>query len=114
MHKITIIILTILFFSGCTYYQPAPTYTNTVKTSKYDQSWSAAIGAFADQGVRITAQDRGAGIIQGTRNGIELTGNIRRQANSAVRVEFDSSGDIKSDPELIQRITGSYNSRMGR
>ncbi|WP_428356703.1 hypothetical protein [Methyloprofundus sp.] len=97
------------------YTQPATAvYTTKSSTSKFDQSWSAVIGALSDQGVRITTQDRGAGIIQGTRYGIEVTGNIRTQADNSVHVQFDTSGETKSDPQLIQRITDSYNRRMGR
>ncbi|RLA24977.1 MAG: hypothetical protein DRQ62_03885 [Gammaproteobacteria bacterium] len=109
------LILMAALMTGCTYYQqPATKAYSTNRPSKFDQSWSAAIGAFADQGVHITTQDRGAGVIQGTRNGIEVTGNIRTQANGSVRVEFGVTGAKKNDPTLIQRITGSYNGRMGR
>jgi len=101
--------------SGCTYYQPAPVvYASAVKISKFDRSWSALVGALADQGVRITAQDRGAGIVQGNREGINVTGNIRTQADGSVRIEFNTSGATKRDPALIERITRSYNGRMGR
>ena len=107
--------LTVFLVSGCTVYQPAPAvYTTTATTSKFDQSWSAAVGALSDQGVRITSQNRDAGIVQGTSNGIYITGNIRTQADGRVRVEFDTSGATNRDPRLIDRITQSYNGRMGR
>ncbi len=115
--KIIITALAAILISGCTYYQPVPApavYTTVNKTSKFDQSWSAVVGALADQGVRINVQDRGAGVIQGTRKDIEVTGNIRTQADGRVRVEFNTSGATKSDPTLIERITRSYNGRMGR
>jgi len=120
--RIYIIPLTTSLLSGC-YYGPAPVYyqakpvavyTSTSTTSKFDQSWSAMVGAFSDQGIRISTQDRGAGVIQGTRYGINIKASIRTQADNSVRVQFDTSGDTASDPALIQRITGSYNSRMGR
>ena len=114
--KIYIIItLTTVLMTGCTYYRPAPVvYSTTTSPSKFDRSWSAAVGAFADQGIAITSQDRGAGVIQGSRGGINVTGSIRTQADGSVRVQFDTSGATKNDPTLIQRISGSYNSRMGR
>ncbi|BCG64255.1 MAG: hypothetical protein methR_P2028 [Methyloprofundus sp.] len=115
--KIIIITVASMLLTACTYYQPVPApavYTTVNKTSKFDQSWSAAVGALADQGVRINVQDRGAGVIQGTREGIEVTGNIRTQADGRVRVEFNTSGATKSDPTLIERITRSYSGRMGR
>lgn len=114
MKKIIIVLITIAI-TGCTYYQPAPAYYPlTSSIAKFDRSWSAATGALADQGVRITAQDRGAGIVQGNRNGIDVTANIRTQADGGIRVEFNTSGATKSDPLLIQRINHSYSSRMGR
>ena len=115
---VTLIIALIAITSGgCTYYQTAPgTYTtsSTSSVSKFDRSWSATIGAFADQGVRVTSEDRGAGVIQGTRNGIHVTGNVQQQADGSVRVQLDTSGDTSRDPGLIDRITQSYQRRMGR
>ena len=110
------VLLTIALSGGCTVYQTAPTaYTTTpASTSKFDQSWSAAIGAFADQGVRITVQDRSAGVIHGVRGNIRVDGSIRTQADGSVRVEFNTTGATTEDPTLIERITRSYNSRMGR
>jgi len=113
--KTLIIFLTTILISGCYYYPPAPVvYSTKVSTSKFDQSWSAAIGALSDQGVRITVQDRGAGVIQGNLNGIEVAASIRTQADNSVRVQFNTSGATTRDPTIIQRITNSYHSRMGR
>ena len=74
----------------------------------------AAIGALRDQGVQITIEDRSAGIVRGTRNGINVTANLRTQADGSVRVEFNTSGATERDPALIDRISQSYNRRMGR
>jgi len=113
--KSIIVTLIAMLINGCTYYQPAPVvYPTTVTTNKFNQSWSAVIGAFADQGVQITTQDQGAGIIQGNKESINVTGNIKKQANGSVRIQFDTSGATDQDPTLINRITRSYNSRMGR
>jgi len=111
-----LIALTAVLITGCTYYQTSPGVysTTTSTTSKFDKSWSAAVGALSDQNVRITSQDRGAGIVQGTRDGIEVTGNVRTQADGSVRVQFNTSGATTRDPTLIDRVTRSYNSRMGR
>jgi hypothetical protein len=114
---ILILALTVAMPGGCTYYQPAPgTYTtsSTSSVSKFDRSWSATVGAFADQGVRVTSEDRGAGVIQGTRDAIHVTGNVQRQADGSVRVQFDTSGATSQDPGLMDRITQSYQRRMGR
>ena len=111
MKAIIIIALTLttLLITSCTYYQTAP-----ASTSKFDQSWSAAIGALSDQGVHISTQNRGAGVIQGTRNGVMITINLIRQGNGGVRVEFDTSGTTQNDRTVIERVASSYNSRMGR
>ena len=82
--------------------------------ASFDRSWSAALGAFADQGVQVTAQDRGAGQIRGTRDGINVTANVRTQADGSVRVEFNTSGDTARDPQLIDRISQSYDRRIER
>ena len=105
----------VALLSACTYYQTAPATTSSSSSlSKFDQSWSATVGAFSDQGVRITSEDRAAGVVQGTRNGIHVTGNVRQQADGSVRVQFDTSGDKSRDPGLMDRITRSYQGRMGR
>ena len=116
MLKTLLILLTlaVAFTTGCTYYQTAPGVYSTTPVSKFDRPWSAAIGALADQRVKITAENRAAGVAQGTRNGIDGTANIKTQADGGVRVQFDTSGATTRDPDLINRITASYNSRMGR
>jgi hypothetical protein len=113
---ILVFVISVVLLAGCTYYQPAPgTYTSSSSSvSKFDRSWSAVVGAFSDQGVRVTSEDRGAGIVQGAHNGIHVTGDVRQQADGSVRVQFDTSGDTSKDPGLIDRITQSYQGRMGR
>ena len=112
---IPILVIAIAMLSACVYQTPAPgPYTTTSTVSKFDRSWSAARGALADQSVRLTSEDRGAGVIQGTSGGINVTGSVRQQADGSVRVQFDTSGATTQDPGLIDRITQSYNRRMGR
>ena len=114
---ILVFVISVVLFSGCTYNQTAPgTYTtsSTSSVSKFDRSWSAVVGAFSDQGVRVTSEDRGAGVVQGTRSGIHVSGDVRQQADGSVRVQFDTSGDTSKDSGLIDRITQSYQRRMGR
>ena len=110
--SITTFIFMLLLLSGCTYYQTAPgTYSKAPTISKFDRSWSAAIGAFADQGINISTENRAAGVIQGSHNGTNVSGNINRQADGSVRVQFNTTAN---DRVLVNRITESYNSRMGR
>ena len=64
--------------------------------------------------MRITSEDRGAGQIRGTRDGIDVVANVRTQADGSVRVEFNTSGATGRDPGLIDRISNAYDRRMGR
>jgi len=105
------------FLAGCTYYvAPAGTVVSAPPPamSSFDRSWSAAVGALGDEGVRITSEDRNAGIVQGSRDGIDVTANVRVQANGSVRVEFNTRGETRRDPGLIDRISLAYDRRMGR
>jgi hypothetical protein len=86
----------------------------TTPANTFDRSWAAAIGAFQDQGVQITSENRGAGIVRGTRDGINVAANVRMQADGSVRVEFNTAGATERDPALIDRISQSYDRRMGR
>lgn len=97
---------------GCVVYEPVP--AGVSRPASFDRSWNAAVGAMREQGVMITYEDRGAGIVRGTRGGINVTGNVRPQADGSIRVQFDTSGATASDPALIDRITRSYESHMGR
>ena len=97
---------------GCVVYEPVP--TGYSRPASFDRSWNAAVGAMREQGVAITQEDRAAGIVRGTRGGINVTGSVRPQADGSVRVQFDTSGATASDPTLIDRISRSYEAYMGR
>ena len=101
-------LLSLLVFSvlaGCVVYEPVPVSAQ----SRFDQSWNAATGAMADQGVSVTVQDRGAGVIRGTRGGASVEASVRTLANGSVEVRITSS-----DTGLANRISTSYDRRMGR
>ena len=100
---------------GCYYpYPPAPVATGPTLQQRFDQSWSAAIGAMGDQGLRIEEQDRGAGVIRGSRSGIVITAAVRTRPDNRIEVEFSQSGDTSNDPKLMSRVSDSYHRRMGR
>jgi hypothetical protein len=110
-------LLVALVLGGCYYpYPPPPTPVATGPTlqQRFDQSWSAAIGAMGDQGLRIDEQDRGAGVIRGSRNGIVITATLRTRADGRIEVEFSQSGATDNDPDLMSRVSKSYHRRMGR
>jgi hypothetical protein len=104
-----------LALSACTYYEspavvavPAATYY----PSAYDRSFAAAAGAMRDQGLAINVEDRATGRIEGTRDGMTITANVRAQSDGSVRLQFDSYS--ARDRELIERISQGYDRRMGR
>lgn len=97
---------------GCVVYEPVP--VGYSRPASFDRSWNAAVAAMREQGVAVTQEDRAAGVVRGSRGGINVVANVRTQADGSVRVQFDTSGDTGSDPTLIDRITRSYNAYMGR
>jgi hypothetical protein len=103
-----------MLLGGCTYYQVAPGTYAGVPSAGFDRSWSAVLGALDDQRVRVTREDRSAGVVQGNRDGIELTASVRTQADGSVRVEFGTAGATARDPGLIDRVHRAYERRMGR
>lgn len=82
--------------------------------SNYDRAWSAALGGVQDAGVTVTQTSPENGFIRGFRNGIEVTITVVRQADGSVRVQFDSKGDMRNDPQLSDRFSQAYDRRMGR
>ncbi|MGE5061397.1 MAG: hypothetical protein ACM3N3_19305 [Betaproteobacteria bacterium] len=96
--------------AGCATNEPAP----VPAPSTFDRSWSAAVSAAQDEGVRITSEDRGSGVIRGSRNEQEVTMNLRSQADGSVRIEISARGPKGSDPGLASRISRAYDRRMGR
>ena len=105
---------TILGAAGCYVYEMAPGTYVAAPPPVFDRSWNAAVGAFRDQGVEISVEDRPSGVIRGRRGGIDVTASVRSQADGSVRVQFDSSGATAQDPALLQRVSSSYERRMGR
>lgn len=113
--KHTVSFLLALMLGGCYYpYAPAPVATGPTLQQRFDQSWSAAMGAMADQGLKIDEQDRGAGVIRGSRGGIVITAEVRTRADGRIEVEFSQSGETSNGPDLMSRVSKSYHRRMGR
>jgi uncharacterized lipoprotein YajG len=96
--------------AGCASQEPAP----APPPSTFDRSWSAALSAVQDEGVRIASEDRGSGVIRGLRDEQEVTVNLRTQADGSVRIEISARGPKGSDPGLAGRISRAYDRRMGR
>jgi hypothetical protein len=103
---------TAALLGGCVVYEPVP--AGYSRPASFDRSFNAAVGAMREQGVTVTQEDRGAGIVRGARGSINVTAQVRPQSDGSMRVQFDTSGATGSDPTLIDRITRSYNAQMGR
>ena len=100
-----------LILSGCAYYgYPVPVSTSA--PASFDRSFAAASGAMRDQGLAISTEDRGTGTIVGRVGAGTVTASVRQEADGSVRVQFDATGP--RDPGLIDRVSRSYDSRMGR
>jgi hypothetical protein len=99
--------------AGCTVYQVGPDSYVTTPPSVFDRAWAAVLGAFEDQSVRVTREDRGAGVAQGRRGDIDLTATISMQPDGTVRAEFSASGSPNRGRDLIDRVSRAYQQRMG-
>jgi hypothetical protein len=99
--------------SGCVVYEPVPVSQPSTQ-ERFDRSWSAAAGAMSDEGVSITAQDRGAGVIRGMRGTALVTATVQTLADGRIQVRFDATGPSGSDTAFVHRLSDSYDRRMGR
>jgi hypothetical protein len=112
MHMATFVAAAFML-GGCVVYEPVPVSQPTVQ-QRFDRSWSAAAGAMSDEGVAITAQDRGAGVIRGTRGGALVTASVQTLADGRIQVKFDAAGPSGTDTAFVHRLSDSYDRRMGR
>ena len=99
--------LAILALASCVVYEPVP---YGMQPTKFDQSWAAASGALFDQGLTITTQDRNTGMIRGERGDTSVTVVLEPLADGRVQVKFSGKGD----PAVVERVSQSYERRMGR
>lgn len=105
-----IAVIVVAVLAGCVVYEPVPAPV----PSTFDRSWNAALAAAQDEGVRITSENRGSGVILGSRGEQEVTINVQSQADGSARVEIGARGPKGSDPGLAGRISRAYDRRMGR
>ena len=104
-----------LLASACTSYEaPSPSYPTAPPPSSFDRAWDAAVGAAYDEGVQVTVQDRGSGLIRGTKGAATVEISVRTQADGRVRVAINARGGSSGESGLADRIKQSYDRRMGR
>ena len=109
-----VLVSALLSLGACVVYEPVPMSSQPTLQQRFDRSWAAATGAMSDQGLTITSQDRGSGVVRGERGGVTITATLQTLADGRVQVKFDSKGTSSADPGLIQRVSDSYDRRMGR
>jgi len=100
--------------AGCVVYDPYYPYGHPNPMAAFDRSWNAAVGALQAEGVVIRQQDRSAGVIEGSAGGVTINARVMTQADGRVRVEFNASGSGASSQQLAERVSRSYEYRMGR
>ena len=98
-----------LLLASCVVYEPVPGPQLSTQ-QRFDRSWAAATGAMYDEGVTITSQDRGTGIIRGSKGADFIVATVQTLADGRIQVKFDSNGD----PALVHGVSDSYDRRMGR
>jgi hypothetical protein len=106
------IVAVFLMLGGCVVYEPVLVPSPQTTQQRFDRAWSAASGAMYDQGLSITVQDRATGVIRGERGGVTITATLFTQADGSVQVKFSTSGN-SADPSLIERVSASYDRRIG-
>jgi len=109
-----VVFFAVFSLGSCVVYEPVPAVSQPTLPQRFDRSWTAASGAMSDQGLTITSQDRGAGVIQGDRGGITVIATLETLADGRIKVAFASKGGDSGDPGLVQRVSDSYERRMGR
>ena len=72
------------------------------------------LALFRMPGIQVTSADPSTGVIRGTKDGIDVSTIVARQADGSVRVQFDTTGPTQKDPGLSNRISQAYERRMGR
>ena len=107
-----VVFLATLWLGGCVVYEPVPVSSQPTLQQRFDRSWAAAAGAMSDQGVTVVAQDRGSGMIRGERGGTTITAMVETRPDGRVQVTFNSKG--ADDTGIVQRVSESYDRRMGR
>ena len=100
-----------IIVTGCAVYEPVPAYA---PPANFERSWTAAVGAAQDVGVRIASEDRARGVITGANDSRDVTITVVTQADGRVRVEISARGPQGGDANLANDISRAYDRRMGR
>ena len=102
IRRIAATMLLALGLAACVVYEPVP-------VDPMERPWQSAVGAFEDAGLPLTTVDRPTGTLRGKRGDSQGTILVRMRNDGRVGVEITAS-----DAAITQRLTDSYNRRMGR
>ena len=105
-----IAVAAVITVGGCVVYEPVA--VGPTVQQRFDRSFAAAASAMTDQGLAIAAQDRGAGTVRGVRDGTTIVATLQTLPDGSIQVRFDSAG--AAHPDLLHRVSDSYDRRMGR
>ena len=106
-----VMFLAALSLASCVVYEPVPVAQPTLQ-QRYERAWAGAAAGMADQGVTIVAQDRAGGVIRGERGATTITAIVEARPDDRIQVTFNAKG--ADDGGLAQRVSDSYDRRMGR
>ena len=98
----------LLALSACVAYVPPPA------PSTSERAYNAVVAAMVENGVKVNDSNPATGVVTGTRGNITVIANVAPRVDGSAQIEFKTRGNISEDPALINRITDSYNARMGR
>ena len=114
--RVVAVAVLVSLLGGCYVYDPYHPYGYGYQAPppKFDQAWTATLGAFVDQGVEIQTQDKANGVVTGRRGGVNINAKLVTQADGRVRVEINAGGNLSEDPGLPDRVSRAYDARMGR
>lgn len=108
-----LLVVACALLTSCVVYGPHPGYYSYSYPSTFDRAWNAALGAMQDAGIAVTSSDPVTGIARGSRNGVDVTVSVARQADGTTRVQFDATSSER-EPGIAERFSQAYERRMGR
>jgi hypothetical protein len=109
--QVVLMIAAMLALSACVAYVPPPA---PPPPSTTERAYNAVVAAMAENGVRVGEANPATGTVTGSRGNISVTATVTPRPDGSAQIELRTKGNISEDPTLLNRITESYNNRMGR
>jgi hypothetical protein len=83
------------------------------RVSSYGIAWENALRAAEDVGIRITAADEGAGMIEGRTDRTDVSIRVKRMPDERIRLEVSLRGPSR-DSYIADEFHRAYERRVGR